>query len=89
MEQVLVVERKKIEQYISGRNGLITDHPNELFEIIKAEHEFMPRPEAEQRPDYKQIIPYVAAMKFSSRAGSTRAERRACTAKFLSASADI
>lgn len=59
MEQVLVVERKKIEQYVSGRNGLITDHPNELFEIIKAEHEFMPRPEAEQRPDYKQIIPYV------------------------------
>ena len=54
MEQVLVVERKKIERYISGRNGLITDHPNELFEIIKAEHEFMPRPEAEQRPDYKQ-----------------------------------
>lgn len=59
MEQVLVVERKKIEQYLSGRNGLITDHPNELFEIIKAEHEFMPRDEAEQRPDYKQIIPYV------------------------------
>ena len=38
MEQVLVVERKKIEQYISGRNGLITDHPNELFEIINAPH---------------------------------------------------
>ena len=59
MEQVLVVERKKIERYISGRNGLITECAQELFEIIKAEHEFMPRDEAEQRPDYKQIIPYV------------------------------
>ena len=57
MEQVLVVERKKIERYISGRNGLITECAQELFEIIKAEHEFMPRDEAEQRPDYKQIIP--------------------------------
>lgn len=59
MEQVLVVERKKIERYISGRNGLITECAQQLFEIIKAEHEFMPRDEAEQRPDYKQIIPYV------------------------------
>ena len=41
MEQVLVVERKKIERYISGRNGLITECAQELFEIIKAEHEFM------------------------------------------------
>ena len=59
MEQVLVVQRKKIEQYISGRNGLITECTDELFDIIKREHEFMPRPEAEERPDFKQIIPYV------------------------------
>lgn len=59
MEQVLVVKREKIEQYISGRNGLITGCAGELFDVIKKEHEFMPRPEAEERPDFKQIIPYV------------------------------
>lgn len=59
MEQVLVVKREKIESYISGRNGLIKEKTNELFDIIVCEHEFMPRPEAEERPDYKQIIPYV------------------------------
>ena len=59
MEQVLVVQREKIEQYISGLNGLITERTGELFDIIKKEHEFMLRPEAEERPDFKQIIPYV------------------------------
>lgn len=59
MEQVLVVKREKIERFISGRNGLITDCTDELFNIIRNEHEFMPRPEAEERPDFKQIIPYV------------------------------
>ena len=59
MEQVLVVKRSRIEHCISGRNGLIADCTQELFDIIKNEHEFMPRPEAEERPDHKQIIPYV------------------------------
>ena len=59
MESVLVVKREKIEKLISGRNGLITDNSAELFEIIKREYEFMPRSEAEERPDFKQIIPYV------------------------------
>lgn len=58
-EQVLVVKREKIEQYISGRNGLIRDNTEKLLDIIMNEHEFMPRPEAEERPDHKQIIPYV------------------------------
>lgn len=59
MEEVLVVKREKIEQYISGRNGLITENCGELFDVIKREYEFMPRQEAEERPDHKQIIPYV------------------------------
>ncbi len=59
MEQVLVVKREKIEQFISGRNGLITDNAEKMLEIIKAEHEYLPRAEAEERPDFKQIIPYV------------------------------
>ena len=59
MEQVLVVKREKIEKYISGKNGLIKKNVPELLEIIRTEHEYMPRPEAEERPDFKQIIPYV------------------------------
>lgn len=59
IEQVLVVKREKIEQYIGGKNGLIRDNNEKLLDIIMNEHEFLPRPEAEERPDYKQIIPYV------------------------------
>ena len=59
MEQVLVVRRDKIERFISGRNGLIRENADEIFSVIMAEHEFMPRPEAEERSDFKQIIPYV------------------------------
>lgn len=59
MEQVLVVKRERIDKYISGRNGLIAENAEEIFDIIKNEYEFMPRPEAEERPDFKQIIPYV------------------------------
>ena len=59
MEQVLVIKREKLEQYIGGRNGLIRDNTEELLDVIMNGHEFMPRPEAEERPDYKQIIPYV------------------------------
>ena len=59
MEQVLVVKREKIEKFIAGKNGLITENAPELLEIIRNEHEYMPRTEAEERPDFKQIIPYV------------------------------
>lgn len=59
MEQVLVVKREIIEKYISGVNGIIKENTQELFELIRQNCEFMPRPEAEERPDYKQIIPYV------------------------------
>ena len=33
-EQVLVVKREKIEQYIDGRNGLIRDNTEKLRDII-------------------------------------------------------
>lgn len=59
MEQVLVVKREKIEKFIAGKNGLITENVPELLEVIRNEHEYMPRAEAEERPDFKQIIPYV------------------------------
>ena len=59
MEQVLVVKREKLERYIGGRNGLIRDNTEDILDAIMGGHEFMPRAEAEERPDYKQIIPYV------------------------------
>lgn len=59
MEQVLVVKREKIEKFIAGKNGLITENVPELLEIIRNEHEYMPRAEAEVQPAFKQIIPYV------------------------------
>lgn len=55
----MVVKREKLEQYIDGKNGLIRENADKLFDIIMREHEFLPRPEAEERSDHKQIIPYV------------------------------
>ena len=59
MEQVLVVKREKIEDFIDGRNGLITERCDELVQLIASEYEFMDRPVAEESPSFKQIIPYV------------------------------
>lgn len=59
MEDVLVVKRELISEYIDGVNGLITDRTDQIFKKISKHCEFMPRTEAEERPDYKQIIPYV------------------------------
>lgn len=59
MEQVLVVKREKIEKFIAGKNGLIIENVPELLEIIRNEHEYMPRAEAEGQSAFKQIIPYV------------------------------
>lgn len=59
MEYVLVVKTEKLSQFISGRTGLVTESNAEMLDIIRAEHEFIPRPDAENDPGYKQIIPYV------------------------------
>ncbi|MHC4260407.1 MAG: hypothetical protein ACYSTF_08385 [Planctomycetota bacterium] len=58
-EQVLVVERKVLEQ-VGMFQGLTLDidrYLNKLFApgILR----FMPRPQAETDPSYKQLIPYV------------------------------
>lgn len=55
----MVVKTEKLSQFISGRTGLITESNAEMLDIIRAEHEFIPRPDAENDPGYKQIIPYV------------------------------
>jgi predicted NUDIX family phosphoesterase len=58
-EQVLVVERKVLEQ--AGMfQGLIFDVQRYLDKLfVPGVPRFIPRPQAEADPGYKQIIPYV------------------------------
>lgn len=57
-EQVMVVEREAIAQYLI-EYGLTREHTDEMLEVIVERHFFIDRPLAEQSPQYKQIIPYV------------------------------
>ncbi len=58
-EQVLVVERKIVEQ-IGMFQGLVFDVKRYLDQIFVAGvPRFMPRSQAEQDPSFKQLIPYV------------------------------
>lgn len=58
-EQVLVVERKIIEE-VGMFQGLAFDIDRYLSKIfVQGVPRFMPRPQAELDPSYKQIIPYV------------------------------
>ena len=57
-EQVMVVERERLAEYLVER-GLVTEHADEIFEVILDAHFFMDRSAAEQSPQFKQIIPYV------------------------------
>ncbi|MHC4431217.1 MAG: hypothetical protein ACYTBS_05205 [Planctomycetota bacterium] len=58
-EQVLVVERKVVEQ-IGMFQGLVFDVKRYLDEIfVPGVPRFMPRSQAEQDPSHKQLIPYV------------------------------
>ena len=83
MERILVVPAERIRPFV-GEKGLFTGHEAELYALVEAEHSFMPRPEAEQDPDYKQIIPYIIltrgdevfATQRSSKGGETRLHGR-------------
>jgi len=58
-EQVLVIERKVLEQ-VGMFQGLAFDVANYLREIfVQGVPRFMPRSQVEENPAYKQIIPYV------------------------------
>ncbi|TKJ37122.1 MAG: hypothetical protein CEE38_09490 [Planctomycetes bacterium B3_Pla] len=58
-EQVLVVERKVVEQ-IGMFQGLVFDVDRYLERIfVQGVPRFMPRSQAEQDPSFKQLIPYV------------------------------
>ncbi len=58
MENVLTVKRSLIEQYIP-QAGITSENVDTVVNIILSNHEFLPRPEAEEDPSHKQIIPYV------------------------------
>jgi len=58
-EQVLVIERKILEQ-VGMFQGLTFDVDNYLGEIfVQGIPRFMPRSQVEENPAYKQLIPYV------------------------------
>jgi predicted NUDIX family phosphoesterase len=58
-EQVLVVERKVVEQ-VGMFHGLMFDVEKYLGRLFaQGVPRFMPRSQAEKNPDYKQLIPYV------------------------------
>ena len=60
MSDILVVSTASLAPWIEGRSGLITGCGEEVLAHVEANHEFRPRPEMEQDPSYRQIIPYVA-----------------------------
>lgn len=58
-EQVLVIERKVLEQ-VGMFQGLAFDVANYLREFfVQGVPRFMPRSQVEENPAYKQLIPYV------------------------------
>ena len=61
-EQVLVVKKALLSSLLEEK-GLMTGKNESFFEIIMSYHEFMPRSEAEENTDYKQIIPYVLLLR--------------------------
>ena len=57
----MVVPRADIESFIAGHtHTLIRSDTERILETIEARHLFIPRPQAETSPEFKQIIPYVA-----------------------------
>ncbi len=57
-EQVLVVDRKALEDRLGG-GMFVTEGIEEIRRFIVADHRFLPRSRAEYDASVKQIIPYV------------------------------
>ena len=62
MENVLVVPTASLGDIVET-NGLITDREQQVLDLIAAEGFFLERPVAEESPEYRQIIPYVAVVR--------------------------
>jgi len=62
MENVLVVPTASLGD-ITATNGLITGREQEVLALIQQAGTFLARPVAEESPEYRQIIPYVAIVR--------------------------
>ena len=62
MENVLVVKTESLGDIVA-ENGLLTGRENDVMALIASEGFFLARPVAENSPEYKQIIPYVAVVR--------------------------
>ena len=62
MENVLVVPTPSLGD-ITAVNGLITGREQLVLELIQSKGTFLARPVAEESPEYRQIIPYVAIVR--------------------------
>ncbi|MBV9494207.1 MAG: NUDIX domain-containing protein [Acidobacteria bacterium] len=58
-EDVMVVPRADLPMLDEHRADLIVGDAEAILESIATKHLFLPRPEAEKSPAFKQIIPYV------------------------------
>ena len=80
MSDILVVKTAALAPWIEGRYGLITGCGEEIAALVEREHEFLPRPDMELDPGYRQIIPYVAVTRgdevFATRRLSAGGEAR-------------
>lgn len=72
MSDILVVKTEGLAPWIENRCGLITGCGSEIMDFVERTHEFLPRPDMESDPSYRQIIPYVAV----TRGGEVFATRR-------------
>jgi predicted NUDIX family phosphoesterase len=62
-EEVMVVETAWLVSHFRGRAfDLIRDDAGAILEVIKAQHFFVARADAEVEPKWRQIIPYVVVM---------------------------
>ena len=71
-ESILVVRREFLAPYLTEDFGLIRSGAGDILRVVNEKHEFHPRPEMEDDPTFKQIIPYVLL----SRMGEILALRR-------------
>lgn len=62
IEQVLAVPTELLGPWLI-RRGLITENVDTLVRLIMENHCFLPRPQAEEDPGHRQIIPYVALLR--------------------------
>ncbi len=62
MENVLVIKTASLGDIVA-QSGLIKGREAEVLSLISEEGMFLARPAAEESPEYRQIIPYVAIVR--------------------------